>query len=206
MPIMQQTGKKFDYFDYNDYLIRSNDQRREIIDGEAYDINPAPKVKHKKISRNLERIIFNNFTHPSKCGAFSAPANVVFDDYNIIQPDIFIICNKNKITEADINDAPDLIIEIVLPSTVLKDKRGKKAFYEKCDVSEYVLIYPELEYVERLYLENKKYNAADILNWDETLKLKAFDIEINLWEIFEKEPPKKEDNEWGKNEKENKNE
>lgn len=131
MPIMQQTGKKFDYFDYfdyNDYLIRSNNQRREIIDGEVYNINPAPKVKHKKISRNLERITFNNFAHSSKYGALSAPADVVFDDYNIIQSEIFVICNKNKITEADINDAPDLIIEIVLPFTVLKDKREKKHF------------------------------------------------------------------------------
>jgi len=189
MPITQQTNKRFDY---NDYLKWSDDQRREIIDGEAYDMSPFPRRKHQIISRNLSGILYQKRQSMHPCSFYEAPIDVVFDDYNVVQPDIFIVCDKNKITEANIKGTPDLIIEIVLPSTVLKDKREKKTLYEKYNVSEYVLIHPELEYVERFYLENKKYGAADILNWDEALKLKTFDIEMNLWEVFEKELPKKE--------------
>ncbi len=189
MPIIQQANKRFNY---NDYLKWSDDQRWEIIDGEAYDMSPAPKVKHQKISWNISKKISSQEKKLKECAPFSAPTDVVFDEYNVVQPDIFVVCDKNKITEANIKGAPDLIIEIVSPSTVLKDKREKKTLYEKFGVSEYVLIHPELEYVERFYLENEKYGAADILNWDEVLKLKAFDIEINLWEIFEKELPKNE--------------
>ncbi len=183
MPLVKQIDKKFSY---NDYMSWPDDERWEIIGGEAIDMSPAPKVKHQRISRNLTWKFGKQIGKFKTCEFFEAPTDVVFDDYNIVQPDIFIVCDKNKITEDNIKGAPDLIIEIVSPSTVLKDKREKKTLYEKYNVSEYILIHPELEYVERFYLENKKYGAADILNWNETLKLKAFDIEINLWEIFEK--------------------
>jgi len=190
MPITQQTDRRFNY---NDYLSWSNDQRWEIIDGEAYNMSPAPTVKHQRIAKGTIKTIDTSLNKKGLlCESFIAPTDVVFDDYNIVQPDIFIVCDKSKITETNIKGAPDLIIEIVSPSTVLKDKREKKRLYEKYNVSEYILIHPESEYVERFYLENKRYGAADILSWDETLKLKAFDIEIDLWEIFGKEPAKKE--------------
>ena len=92
----------------------------------------------------------------------------------------------------NIQGAPNLIIEIVSPSTELKDRREKKNLYEKFGVKEYIIVFSEREYLERYVLENGKYGAPEIMNWDEVLKLKAFDIEINLWEIFEKELPKKE--------------
>ncbi len=190
MPITQQTDRRSDY---NDYLSWPDDERWEIIDGEAYNMSPAPKVKHQIISGNLFSEMKNQLKKKSKNGTpFSAPTDVVFDDYNVVQPDIFVVCDKSKITENNIKGAPKLIIEITSFSTVLKDKREKRALYEKFGVSEYILIHPENEYVEQFFLTDGKYGAADILNWDEELKLKAFDIIIYLWEIFEKELPKKE--------------
>jgi Uma2 family endonuclease len=71
----------------------------------------------------------------------------------------------------------------------VKDRREKKNLYEKFGVKEYILVFPEREYVERYCLEKGKYGSPEIFNWDEILNLTVFDFEINLWEIFEKEKP-----------------
>lgn len=60
-----------------------------------------------------------------------------------------------------------------------------------CQVrKEYILVFPEREYVERYCLEEGKFGSPEIINWDEILRLTVFEFEINLWEIFEKEKPK----------------
>jgi len=190
MPITQQTDRRLNY---NDYLNLSNDQKWEIIDGEIYDMSPAPKVKHQRIAKDTIKAIDKNLNKKELlCESFIAPTDVVFDDFNVVQPDIFIVCDKNKITEDNIQGAPDLIIEIASKSSVYKDTKIKKELYEKFCVKEYIIVFPDLEIVQRYVLENNKYNAPGIFNWDETLKLKAFDIEINMWEIFGKESEKKE--------------
>ena len=184
MPVVQKTAKKYTYQDYINF---PDDKRCEIINGEFYDMTPAPKVKHQRISGNVYFDIKNQIKKKKiKCDLFSAPTDVVFDEHNVVQPDIFIVCDSTKITEDNIKGAPDLIIEIVSKSTELKDKREKKNLYEKFKVKEYIIVYPERDYIERFCLENNKYLAPDIFNWDEKMKLKTFDIEINLWEVFEK--------------------
>ena len=184
MPLAQNTIKKYTY---QDYLNLPDDKRCEIIDGEFYDMTPAPKVKHQRISRKVSEILFANREKLKGCEYFIVPTDVVFDEYNIVQPDIFVVCDNTKITEDNIKGAPDLIIEIVSKSTELKDKREKKNLYEKFKVKEYIIIYPERDYIERFYLEDNSYPAPDIFNWDEKITLKTFDIEINLWEIFERQ-------------------
>lgn len=183
MPVVQKTAKKYTYQDYINF---PDDKRCEIINGEFYDMTPAPKIKHQKISRNLTWKFGKQVEKLKNCEFYEAPTDVVFDEHNIVQPDIFIVCNSTKITEDNIKGAPDLIIEIVSKSTELKDKREKKNLYEKFKVKEYIIVYPERDYIERFCLENNKYLAPDIFNWDEKMKLKTFDIEINLWEVFEK--------------------
>jgi Uma2 family endonuclease len=188
--------KKDKKYTYDDYKNWQDDERWEIIDGDAYLMSPAPKIKHQRISGNLFFNIKNQMIEKKNiCDLFEAPTDVVFDDFNIVQPDIFIVCDKDKVTEDNIKGAPDLIIEIVSKSTELKDRREKKALYEKFGVKEYIIVFPEIEYIERYTLRDGKYGAPEIFNWDETLKLQTFDIEIDLWEIFEKELPKEEEDE-----------
>jgi len=196
MSLVRQIDKKFSYQDYKNW---PDDQRWEIINGEAYNMSPAPKVKHQRIAKDTIKAIDKSLNKKgSLCESFIAPTDVVFDDFNVVQPDIFIVCDKNKITEDNIQGAPGLIIEIASKSSVYKDTKIKKELYEKFCVKEYIIVFPDLEIVQRYVLENNRYNAPGIFNWDETLKLKAFDIEINLWEIFEKELPKKEKESDGK--------
>ena len=186
MPLAKKLNERYTY---QDYLNWPDDERWEIIDGVAYNMSPAPKVKHQRISGKLFLKI-NDKLEKSKtkgCEIFIAPTDVVLDEYNVVQPDIFIVCDKKKITEDNIKGAPELIIEIVSKTTAYKDTKIKKDLYERFGVKEYLLIYPELEIAERFLLKDGKYGSPDRFNWDEILKLKVFDIEINLWEILEKE-------------------
>jgi len=192
--IVNKINKKYTY---QDYLSWPDEERWEIIGGIAYNMSPAPNIKHQSISRNITGKLYSQQEKLKNCSFFEAPTDVVLDDFNVVQPDIFIVCDRNKITEQNIKGSPDLIIEIVSKSTAYKDTKIKKDLYEKFGVKEYILIFPELEIVERYILDGGRYGAPERFNWDEVLKLKNFDIAINLWEIFEKELPDKIDDESG---------
>ena len=180
-------------FTFSDYRSWPDDERWEIIDGEAYDMTPAPSLRHQKILGNLH-LRFAGFFFGKACMVFIAPTDVVLDETNVVQPDLLVVCDRNKMTDANIKGAPDLVVEVLSPSTSLKDKREKKALYERFGVREYLLVYPEDAIVERYALAEGKYSLPDILNWDERLRSTAFpDLEIDLWEIFEKELQRDED-------------
>jgi len=178
--------KKERRYTYEDYLTWPDEERWEIIDGEAYDMSPAPRTKHQRIVTQLA-ITLGNKVKEKGCRLFVAPTDVVFDEYNVVQPDVFVVCDRSKITEANIQGAPRLIIEIISPTTGLKDKREKKSLYERFGVKEYIIIYLEKEYVERFCLREGKFNPAEIFNWDETVELYSLEIEVRQQEIFEKE-------------------
>ena len=176
-------------FTYSDYKTWSDGERWEIIAGEAYAMTPAPSLKHQKILGNLH-FKFAGFFLGKVCSVFIAPTDVVFDDENVVQPDLLVVCDKNKMTDANVKGAPDLIIEVLSPTTSLKDKREKKALYERFGVREYLLVYPEDALVERYFLADGKYRQPDILNWDEKLSSAIFpELELSLREVFDKEAP-----------------
>lgn len=189
---MSQVKSISQKYTYQDYLDWPNDERWEIIEGVAYNMTPAPRVRHQRISRNIEVILVSEIRSKKKeCELFDAPTDVVFDQYNVVQPDVFVICDNSKITEDNIQGAPDLIIEVTSPSTSIKDKRGKKQLYERFGVKEYIIIHPEDELVERFNLEHEKYSAPEVFNWDETMKIESLGLDVNLWEIFEKQQEEK---------------
>jgi Uma2 family endonuclease len=126
-------------FTYSDYQTWPDDERWEIIGGKAYAMTPAPSLKHQKALGTLH-LKFAGFFLGKASTVFIAPTDVVLDDRNVVQPDLFVVCDKNKMTDANIKGAPDLVIEVLSPSTCLKDKREKKALYERFGVREYLLV------------------------------------------------------------------
>ena len=92
-----------------------------------------------------------------QCPVFSAPTDGVLHDLNIVQSDVFIVCDTKNITDNNIQVSPDLIIEIIK------------------------------ENMQKGIVKKNRYSGSEIFNWDEIFKLTVFDIEIKLWEIFEKE-------------------
>ena len=179
-------------YSYADYITWPDGERWEVIGGEAWNMTPAPTTGHQRLVRKLLSR-FSAELEGSPCEPFAAPTDVVFDDENIVQPDLLIVCDREKITPAHIRGAPDLIAEVISPATRIKDKREKRKLYERFGVKEYLIFYPEDETVERFRLVAGRYEAADVFNWDETLTLDAFpEITLNLWQIFGKALPENE--------------
>lgn len=142
--------KQQERFTYADYLTWSDDEKWELIDGVAYAMSPAPGVSHQRISRSLTRIIDTHLRGRS-CELFAAPFDVRLaenlnqsDNYvdTVIQPDIVVVCDKQKLDERGCNGAPDFIIEISSPSTGKNDLTIKFELYQRHGVKEYWIIYP----------------------------------------------------------------
>jgi Uma2 family endonuclease len=183
-PLAEDMGKRFTYAEYCTW---DDEQRWELIDGVPYNMTPAPATRHQRISSNLHLVI-SEFLRGKQCTPFYAPTDVVFDDHNVVQPDLLVVCDKGKITEANIQGAPDLVIEILSPATGRKDRREKKALYERFGVREYIVLDPLNETVERLTLGDGRYGQPDVFGWDETMGFVVFpELELELWKVFEKE-------------------
>ena len=112
MPLTQKAGKRFTYADYSAW---PDEERWGLIDGEAYNMTPAPAFKHQKIVFNFASLL-KNALKGNPCVAGIAPTDVVFSDHDVVQPDVFVVCDEKKITEANIQSSPDLIIEVLSPA------------------------------------------------------------------------------------------
>ncbi len=189
---MQLAKKAEKKFSYQDYLTWPDDKRWEIINGDAYDMGPAPAVNHQNIVLNLATF-FRQKLKGKPCRPFVAPTDVVLSEHDVVQPDVFVVCDSKKITEANIQGPPDLVVEVLSPSTSLKDKREKKALYERHGVREYILIDPLGLYAERSTLVNGSFAGPEVFGAREVLILSSLEgLEVPLWEIFEQEAPAEE--------------
>lgn len=178
-------------FTVADYLAWADDERWELINGEAYDMTPAPTPRHQMIAGNLFSAIKTRMKKDTGCAIFIAPTDVVLSDHDVVQPDVFVVCDRRKITIDHIQGVPDLVIEVLSPTTSTRDKRDKKALYERSGVKEYIIAYPDDLFIERFRLIAGKYTEPDVLGAAETLSLTLQEgMDIPLGEIFETEPPK----------------
>ncbi len=186
MPLVRKIDQKYTY---TDYLSWPDEERWEIIDGAAYNMSPAPGVKHQNVVGIFYRIIGNKLSG-KPCKPFIAPTDVVLSESDVVQPDIFVVCDKEKITEANIQGAPDLVVEVLSPATALKDKREKKGLYEKSGVKEYIIVDPLELYAERFLLKEGRYEGSEVFGPKEVLPLHSLAaVEVPLWEVFEIEAP-----------------
>ena len=182
------------------YFERSENPRYELINGEEVMMSPA-NIRHNSIQGNLFLII-GNYLRGKRCKVFFE-SEVQFDKNNHYIPDLIIVCDRNKIKTNYIEGAPDLVVEVLSPSTGKRDIGIKKEVYEKFGVREYWIISPKERAVEVYHLKDGKfvlddrYTALD--EWEEEamsekekaehrLKLKVSlydDLEIEVNEIFE---------------------
>ncbi len=183
MPIPKEKNEKFTYRDYCQW---PDEERWEIIDGIAYDMSPAPSFRHQSILANLSMIV-GTILKGKPCQYGFAPTDIVLSETDVVQPDLFIVCDRSKITEKNIQGAPDVVFEIISPHTSKKDRWDKRALYEKFGVREYVIVHPEAKYAERFLLgEDGAFDRGEALDAKDTLTLKAVaGLEIPLFEVFE---------------------
>lgn len=170
-------------FTWQDYVSWPSDERWEVIDGRTYDMTPSPTPAHQRVVGNFYRALANRLAG-GRCAVFVSPLDVYFDDLNFVQPDVFVVCDPSKIKDR-IFGPPDLVVEVLSSSSSLRDKREKKGLYERFEVREYVIVYPEEAFMERYVLVGGRYGEPDVLGPEDALVMQSLDgIEIRLDEIF----------------------
>jgi Uma2 family endonuclease len=177
---------KNESYTYHDYLSWADEERWELIDGRAYNMTPAPGFRHQRVAGNFYYIL-RNALQGRRCVAGIAPTDVVLSDHDVVQPDVFVVCDEQKITEQIIRGAPDLILEVSSPATARKDRLEKKRLYESFGVREYILIDPVGQYAERFLLESDgRFDRGEVFAPNQVLVLQSLEnVEIPLWEVFE---------------------
>jgi len=172
---------------YADYLKIDDNNRYEIFNGELCMV-PAPSTSHQSISRNLEFLIWNFVKQKGLGNVFDAPIDIVFDDDEVFQPDIVFIKSENQsiVGKNAIQGVPDLIVEIVSPSSTFYDTVEKKEVYGKYGVKEYWLVFPDEKVIEIFILGKEGYLEFCKSKKEGIVKSKILEgLEINSKDVFE---------------------
>ncbi len=168
------------------YEALPEEKRTEVFDGIAYDM-ASPSQIHQAISMQLSTII-NNYILRKKgsCSIFNAPFDVKLSDkpLTIVQPDIMVICDKNKLDGKRCNGAPDFIIEIVSPGNPTDDYIRKLYYYKNYGVREYWIVDPRRKIITVNYFEGNIVSVQ--YPFDSIIKVNIYeDLFINFSDIAE---------------------
>ncbi len=147
---------------YDDYAkIPQDGMRHEIIDG-VHFVNAAPSTVHQHVSKRLQYQLYTKIELAGLGVLFNAPVDVQFSEFDVVQPDLVIVLNENvrKITPTKIKVAPNLVVEILSPSTTELDHTLKKELYERFGVQEYWIVDPFEQSVAQWVLTAGKYSLA----------------------------------------------
>jgi len=164
-----------DRYTYADLITWPEDERWELIDGIPYDMTPAPLQQHQDIVTEL-MVQFGVFLRDSPCRLYTAPFDVRLPRLDedgmtastVVQPDLLVVCDREKLDGKGVVGGPTLVVEITSPSTAGKDLREKRAAYERAGVQEYWIISP-IDKTVQVYTLNEqgRYDAPTIYTVDD---------------------------------------
>lgn len=143
---------------YDDYARLDEEQRYEIIGGELL-MAPGPDLLHQDWSGDLYRRI-DAFVRQRQLGkVYYAPVDIVLDAENVVQPDLLFIARANSsiMQTRGIFGAPDLVVELISPSSVRRDRYVKRALYARFGVKEFWLVDPANRALEVWKLQNHQF-------------------------------------------------
>ena len=174
-------------FTYEDYKHTSDDERYELIHGDLILMAPAPREAHQRVDMVLGSRLHFYVEEHNLGRVYSAPFDVVLSDTIVLEPDLMFISNERLhiITEANIRGAPDLVIEILSPSTAGRDRTVKRNIYAGYKVKEYWLVDTDAKSIMVLVLGEDGFTLADIYSEGQTLTSPTLEgFTLNLNEIF----------------------
>lgn len=138
-------------FTYHDYRSWPEEERWELIHGVAYNMSPAPNRRHQGMVTYLTNCLYSFFEN-QPCRVYVSPFDVLLPDPDenqteetadtVVQPDLVVVCDPEKLTEQGCTGAPDFVLEILSPATAFKDMEDKLRLYERHGVREYWIINP----------------------------------------------------------------
>jgi len=176
-----------EYYTYADYCTWDDSERWELIEGVPHAMSPAPSRVHQEISGNLHNQLYN-FLKGKPCKVYHAPFDVRLNasktDDTVVQPDLLVVCDQSKLDGAGCKGAPDMIIEILSPSTSRHDRIIKFQLYQKAEVQEYWTVDPDTKSLQTYVLDNGRYYATTYTEADIAPIQVLEGCNIDLSEIF----------------------
>lgn len=181
MPAIQYSQE---LMDLRQYESMPEEQRMEVFDGIAYNM-ASPSQLHQSILTEL-LVSLRNYIRKNNggCSVFPVPFDVKLNDspLTIVQPDLMIVCDRDKLDGKRCNGAPDFIIEIVSPGNPSDDYIRKLYYYKNYGVREYWIVDPQRKTVTVNYFENDLLNVP--YTFDSVIKVNIYkDLYIDFSEI-----------------------
>ncbi len=192
MEVILDSNKRYSFADYLTWL---DDMRREIFEGIVKVMSQVPGRIHQQISTDL-MFIFRSFLNAKVCKVYHAPFDVRLplngekgdnEIFTVVQPDICIVCDPAKLDDRGCLGAPDLIVEIVSPSSSQTDVKDKYIIYEKAGVKEYWIVFPFERVLSVFILSIEgKYQSIGMFTPGDTLQVRIFngDLVVNVADLF----------------------
>ena len=182
-------------YSYTDYFRWKFQERVELFKGFIHKMSPAPSPKHQLIFGKLF-LKFGNFFLNKTCKVFAAPFDVRLPDYKkatadelvftVVQPDICIVCDPEKIDDRGCIGAPDLVIEILSPGNTRKEMGVKFDLYKETGVKEYWLVEPQDKIILVYILKDGKYIGLKPFTEDADISSALFpDLRFKVSDVFE---------------------
>lgn len=172
-------------FTIEDYYALPEDQRVELIDGVFYDM-AAPNTLHQAIAGQIYTR-FDNYVRSKKgkCMPLISPIDVQLDRDNktMVQPDVIILCDRGKFVKGIIYGAPDLVVEVLSPSTARRDQSLKLGKYIRAGVKEYWMVDPKRHkiVVYRLDTECESEGTYTLSDYDVALYSFEDEVSVHIW-------------------------
>ena len=175
------------HYTYADYISWDDDQRWELIDGVPY-LMSAPTTRHADVSDNLF-VLLANLLKGKPCRPYHAPRDVRLNadtlDNTVVQPDIFVLCDRGKLDKTSCRGVPDFVVEVLSPSTSSRDRTVKFELYKKAGVREYWIVDPDDKLVFAQTLKDGDY-ITRVYSETDIVPITAIDgCMIDLAEVFE---------------------
>lgn len=180
MPLLQRK-----FYTTEDIYALPDGQRAELIDGQMYMMAPPLRIHQKLVSELTQFIGHYIKSKHRNCDIYPAPFAVFLnkDNKNYVEPDISVICNKDKLDERGCNGAPDWIIEIISPSTQQMDYGLKLFKYRSAGVREYWIVNPQTCIVNVFDFENEKQSSQ--YRFEEDIPVCIYeDLSINIAKLL----------------------
>ena len=180
-------------YTFADVLARNDGERAEIIDGEVFLMAPAPSRGHQEISGEVFRQLAN-YLEGKRCKVYHAPFDVrlfekdgdaLEDVDTVVEPDIVVVCDHSKLDDRGCKGAPDMVVEILSPSTQRHDRLVKLGLYQRAGVREYWIVSPDDQTVQVLTLSNGLLLPHEVYSRKDVAKVNALDgCFIELSKVF----------------------
>ena len=183
MPLLKEKER----FTYLDYCTWDDTERWELVDGIPYAMSPAPSWIHQRVSGRLY-FQFAGFLKGKSCEVFAAPFDVRLNaetgDDTVVQPDLVIICDRSKLSGTGCTGAPDMVIEILSPSSESHDRVLKFNRYLRAGVREYWIVAPDSKTVSVHVLKNGEYVSSAFADADAAPVSVLDGCTISLQDVF----------------------